>query len=809
MFRFILYLAAFSMLTGTGAARQTFTSSGEMNIASCPITYYGQKYDRVYVAFNESRFTVCFNGEYKPDIKNDCIVMSGGTADRGDLAILTKEIPTGSGVHKLLPNLKSAGKCVNIIPLKDSQQYEIEQIELGNFGTQSVLAIKTYSGYTHVDVEADAQVNGLTVSKQKFQTAETNKGVITDVSGCRLSGVVYKTNTTVRDPNTCSTVTCDVSGVARAISDCGPMERCHGDGSCVWNTMCTVIGSTVIDFVGGTHSVPDRCGYTLMRSTTILGFQVLGVFQERRRQDVSFLDRVILQLDEADVQISLEQGSRVRLNNKVLMLNTTAQVVHGVELTKDQTGVTAKISASNYTVSVLFDGTTTLIHMKGPSGAPMHGLCGHSSRTLSEEKASEHSASGCEIQYDDDADSTINCNTTTEWCNLLKQAPFTACNLHIDPEPFISACTQTLCKYPAVDGLKCQFLEAYARACSHHSNIRVGGWRSKFSCSDFRQDLCQDQFCSAHEFCGEKSKGGEARCLCRASFASKYKSTSTFGEPTICAQKSASVTLAKCLLEDKGIDYSVLHLNDQACKGEMDNLTHMVMFSFNSSNTCGTVVMSNNSQIIYKNTIVTRNSSMFGLINRHSPVHIDFSCFYSQPDVKSLGITLKHSSVIQQISSGEWNYSLTMKAYTSPDRMQAIQSNSDIALDEKIWVELKTDGLDGKMVVIVTDSCWATNQPSPSGSLRYDLIINGCPNPADQTVKVEGNGQETSNYFSFNTFQFSGKTGDVYLHCKVELCVRQGNSCIPRCSHAERRRRSVMSKYKDENPAFINLAWTY
>lgn len=63
------------------------------------------------------------------------------------------------------------------------------------------------------------------------------------------------------------------------------------------------------------------------------------------------------------------------------------------------------------------------------------------------------------------------------------------------------------------------------------------------------------------------------------------------GEPTICTQKSASVTLAKCLLEDKGIDYSVLHLNDQACKGEMDNLTHMVTFSFNSSNTCGTVVM--------------------------------------------------------------------------------------------------------------------------------------------------------------------------------------------------------------------------
>lgn len=77
------------------------------------------------VAFDANRFAVCFNGLYKPGIKNDCILMSGGTADRGDLAVLSKEIPTGSGVHKLLPNLKNAGKCVNVIPLKDSQQSEV------------------------------------------------------------------------------------------------------------------------------------------------------------------------------------------------------------------------------------------------------------------------------------------------------------------------------------------------------------------------------------------------------------------------------------------------------------------------------------------------------------------------------------------------------------------------------------------------------------------------------------------------------------------------------------------------------------
>lgn len=61
------------------------------------------------------------------------------------------------------------------------------------------------------------------------------------------------------------------------------------------------------------------------------------------------------------------------------------------------------------------------------------------------------------------------------------------------------------------------------------------------------------------------------------------------GEPTVCSQKSASINLANCLLEDKGIDYSVLHLNDPACKGEMDNLTHMVTFDSNSHN-CGAVL---------------------------------------------------------------------------------------------------------------------------------------------------------------------------------------------------------------------------
>lgn len=56
-------------------------------------------------------------------------------------------------------------------------------------------------------------------------------------------------------------------------------------------------------------------------------------------------------------------------------------------------------------------------------------------------------------------------------------------------------------------------------------------------------------------------------------------------------QNSASLTLVGCLLEEEGIDYSGSHLNDQTCTGHIDQQTHMVTFSFNSSNTCGAEVV--------------------------------------------------------------------------------------------------------------------------------------------------------------------------------------------------------------------------
>lgn len=53
----------------------------------------------------------------------------------------------------------------------------------------------------------------------------------------------------------------------------------------------------------------------------------------------------------------------MQLNDTTLTLNSSVQEVHGVELSKDHTGVTAKVSLTDYNTSVFFDGNTAHIRV--------------------------------------------------------------------------------------------------------------------------------------------------------------------------------------------------------------------------------------------------------------------------------------------------------------------------------------------------------------------------------------------------------------------------------------------------------------
>uniref|UniRef100_A0A3P8TR54 ZP domain-containing protein n=1 Tax=Amphiprion percula TaxID=161767 RepID=A0A3P8TR54_AMPPE len=719
------------------ASVKTIRSDQNVSISSCPIRYYGVEYNNIYIKFTNNKLAICFDAMYNVTAVGDCIIGPKPVASV-DFSILQ------TAVRSRFQNVSGTSNC--------SVKFEAQLTS----GRVSVVS--------HQDMTVNSFINDFPVSYEYVNS---------------VLCAVYKPGSVVSsDPNTCFTRTCDQVATVQN-SACGALETCLGNGSCGHGAICTVTANTVIDIHGKLKTIEDRCSYTLLSAPSDPDFQIVAHFRERRRTDVSFLESVVLQLNDVGFHIHLDQGNRfvsLQLNESLLSLNSSVRSIQGVLMSRDHRGVTAEASLSGSTASVFFDGHMAQIHVEGPAVKTLGGLCGKSSADLSRLRSSD---SSCQKKHQQSPDSSIDCMAVAERCSLLNKPPFDICHQHSGPQPFITACSQTLCEYPALDGFNCQFLEAYARSCQLN-NVTLKTWRPGAS------SFCRDRTCSDHEFCGEKTLGGETRCFCRAIFASKYRTSDTLGEPTVCNQSSASVILVGCLLEDKGIKHSALHLNDDTCRGVMDPLDHMVTFSFNGTNSCGAEVTTDGNKVIYTNTIKTGNITT-GVITRHDQVYINFSCIHTQPEVKTAAFKIKDRSVEANITTGAWNYTLTMRAYSDPGLSQVVDSNTEVQLNQKIWVELNTVGLEGGLVALVTDSCWATKDQPPNSTVRHDLISNGCADSGDQTVKVMGNGLGTSNSFSFNMFQFSGSSTDVYLHCKLEL----------------RKRRSV--RY---SATFISMTWT-
>ncbi|KAK1875215.1 Alpha-tectorin [Dissostichus eleginoides] len=315
---------------------------GHINISNVPITFYGKTYTMLHVKMG-NKVEVCFkNDPSEEDI--DCMVTSEGVAS--DILIYTiKEvsIPPAPSVA----NINTDG--MGYIDLKFNTGYSNDMIwEFYNYGLQAACLTSHASGQPFsASLELSTKVGGTVMA-----TWKDPKDIFfyRDLSGCRGSGGA------VMPVQRCPEQI--LSNTA-----CGPEEVCQADNTCaIPPVVCTVTGSTVIGFHGAVHSVQDRCTYSLMEPEGSASFNLMAAFRERRRTDVPLLDHLILSLP--GVTMYLEQGGRVRVRKsraQALVLSSTAQQHHGVELSKDQAGVTAKLPNSNMTL--YFDGSTA--HVSG------------------------------------------------------------------------------------------------------------------------------------------------------------------------------------------------------------------------------------------------------------------------------------------------------------------------------------------------------------------------------------------------------------------------------------------------------------
>ncbi|KAI7796907.1 hypothetical protein IRJ41_009135 [Triplophysa rosa] len=295
----------------------------------------------------------------------------------------------------------------------------------------------------------------------------------------------------------------------------------------------------------------------------------------------------------------------------------------------------------------------------------------------------------------------------------------------------------------------------------------------------FVRDPCSDLNCTENEWCGEHN--GVYGCFCNQT--QPTSNPDTFDAYETCESSSGFMSLSRCQLFEAGFSADVLHLNDPSCRGTVQN--ERVEFRFdNNGSICGTGLVANGTHIIYENFIFGQQGSAGGVISRKKFLKLRFNCVYHQTHSVSMDINPLESIVHRNIQ-GLGTYRVRMLSYQDAQFSKPFTGSVSVEVDQKIFVEVRVDGVDGHRFASVIDTCWATPANDPQSSLLWDLIVDECPNPNDNTVELLQNGVSTSSRFSFRMFIFTAYSTKVYLHCKIHLCLLTNNTCSSQCQSGQ------------------------
>ncbi|XP_063788829.1 pancreatic secretory granule membrane major glycoprotein GP2-like [Pseudophryne corroboree] len=113
-------------------------------------------------------------------------------------------------------------------------------------------------------------------------------------------------------------------------------------------------------------------------------------------------------------------------------------------------------------------------------------------------------------------------------------------------------------------------------------------------------------------------------------------------------------------------------------------------------------------------------------------------------------------------------------SYTTPNNNPVIDISTKSILYVGVFIEEPAANFNLLMI-----NCYSTPTNNAYDPVRYNILVDRCPNPTDSTIKVLQNGVTSMGMFYLQAFKFIGDYSYVYLHCEVYLCK---DSCAPTCS---------------------------
>ncbi|KAM8946275.1 pancreatic secretory granule membrane major glycoprotein GP2-like [Pelodytes ibericus] len=253
-------------------------------------------------------------------------------------------------------------------------------------------------------------------------------------------------------------------------------------------------------------------------------------------------------------------------------------------------------------------------------------------------------------------------------------------------------------------------------------------------------------------------------------------------ETVICTKDLIEVEIPNefFLTKNPPILISDLHLNDPECRGR--ELEDSYVFSIQTNFTdCGTLMASDDSHIVFTNTIHSNSSDVV----TRSYINITFACRYpinylvQQPNGESrVSVDIRTIT----LSTEDGNFSVSMILYKDNAFQDMWTTVPSLKLEDNIFVRVHM--IPGHLIIRL-EKCWATPTNDPSHPVQYTFIQDSCSRVfLDETLSIIMNGVGAEAMFRIQMFKFVGLAyNNVFLHCTVQICHNTENICKPNCTN--------------------------